>query len=399
MVCLDVAHSDGYPECEGDLVMGVLCGGDNLETLRGMAPASVDLVYLDPPFNSNASYRLDPRRGGGIAFTDVWRWDDDAEKGLSYAIATGDGGARFIVAMEAMLGRGSALAYLSFMAPRIVELHRVLSPAGSLYLHCDGSASHHLRLLLDAVFGADGFRNEVVWQRQSSHGDARSRFPRVTDRILFYAKSSATIFHPVRRPLDPDYVTKFYRHVDADGRRYRLSDMSAPAGGGMAAINALSGLPNGWHVWNGFQPPERGWRYSPCTLDRLHAEGRVHCPDDRARRPSLKRFLDENEGQVVGDVWDDVPSLSRASGEWEGYPTQKPMALMQRILEASSVPADLVLDPFCGSGSMLAAAHALGRRWTGLDASFDAIAIASRRMLDLGAEVDLRPVERFALVH
>lgn len=379
------------PTPKGDLAMGVLCGGDNLEALRAMASASVDLVYLDPPFNSNASYRLDPRRGGGVAFADVWRWDDDAQKALSHAIAAGGGGARFIDAMDMLLGRGPALAYLAFMTPRVVELHRLLTPAGGLYLHCDGSASHHLRMLLDAVFGADGFRNEVVWQRQSSHGDARSRFPRVTDRILFYARSGATVFRPVRRPLDPDYVAKFYRHVDADGRRYRLSDMSAPAGGGMAAMNASTGRPNGWHVWNGFQPPERGWRYSPETLDRLHAEGRVHCPEDPTRRPSLKRFLDENEGQLVGDVWDDLPSLSRASGEWEGYPTQKPMALMRRILEASSAPGDLVIDPFCGSGSMLAAAHVAGRRWIGLDASPDAIAIASGRMLGLGAEVSGMP--------
>jgi len=393
---VDADECDGYRDHEGDFRMGVIRGGDNLEALRAMASGSIDLVYLDPPFNSDASYMLDPRRGGGVAFRDVWRWDDVAEGALSEATAVGGDGARFLVSMDGLLGRGPVLAYLSFMAPRIVELHRVLSASGSLYLHCDGSASHHLRLLLDAVFGRDGFRNEVVWQRQSSHGDARSRFARVADRILFYAKSSATAFRPVRRPLDPEYVSKFYRHVDVDGRRYRLSDMSAPAGGGMAAVNASTGRPNGWHVWNGYQPPARGWRYAPATLDRLHAEGRVHCPQDRMRRPALKRFLDENEGQVLGDVWNDLPSLSRASGEWEGYPTQKPTSLMRRILEASSEPGDLVLDPFCGSGSTLAAAHAMGRRWIGLDASADAIAIASKRMMDLGAEVEMLTMEMSA---
>jgi site-specific DNA-methyltransferase (adenine-specific) len=396
---VDGSQPAAYSRSEGDFLMGMLCGGDNLDALRSMASGSVDLVYLDPPFNSNSSYTLDPVRGGGVAFDDVWRWDVDAENALSVAIASGGVVARSLGGLDAMLGRGSALAYLVFMTPRIVELHRVLSPSGSLYLHCDGSASHHLRLLLDAVFGADRFRNEVVWQRQSSHGDARSRFARVADRILFYAKSNATSFRPVRRPLDPDYVEKFYRHVDVDGRRYRLSDMSAPARGGMAAINASTGKPNGWHVWNGYRPPERGWRYSPGTLDRLHSEGRVHCPEDRERRPALKRFLDENEGQLVGDVWDDLPSLSRASGEWEGYPTQKPTALMRRILEASSSPGDVVLDPFCGSGSMLAAAHAAGRSWIGLDASPVAIGIASKRMFRLGAQVVMSSDDESVLVH
>jgi site-specific DNA-methyltransferase (adenine-specific) len=360
--------------------VGSIIAGDNLAALRSLETAVVDLVYLDPPFNSGADYRLEPRHGGGIAFTDVWRWDSVVQRDMEDQIRADTASGRFLSAMDVLLGRTPALAYLVAMAPRIVELHRVLKADGSLYLHCDPSASHHLRLLLDHVFGPKAFRNEITWRRQSAHGDAKGRFARVSDRILFYGRSGSSRFEPVRVPLDQDYVRRFYRHEGPDGRRYRLSDMSAPAGGGMSAINAGTGRPNGHHVWNGYAPPDRGWRYSPDTMDRLHAEGRIHCPVRMDRRPSLKRFLDENLGQAVGDVWDDLSPVTRVAAESEGYPTQKPIALLSRIIEASSRPGDLVLDPYCGSGTTLMAAQRLGRRWIGMDASEDAVRIAEVRL-------------------
>ena len=203
---------------------------------------------------------------------------------------------------------------------------------------------------------------------------------------MVYSKTTKYLFNVIRGDLDEAYVKKFYRHKDANGRLYRLSDMSAPDGGGMAAINKATGKPNGWHVWNGYQPPQRGWRYSPETLDKLHAEGRVHCPPDKSKRPSLKRYLDENEGQVIGNVWVDIPPLATAGNarqrEALGYPTQKPEALLERIIRASSNEGDTVLDAYCGCGTTVAVAQRLNRRWIGIDITYQSISLILKRLED-----------------
>ncbi|MCA3630148.1 MAG: restriction endonuclease [Methylobacterium sp.] len=364
--------------------------GDNLEILRQhIADASVDLIYLDPPFNSNATYNVLFKAPGGAqsqsqieAFDDTWHWGERAERAFDEVMTSGNtDAAEMLRAMRGFLKENDMMAYLAMMAVRLLELHRVLKSTGSLYLHCDPTASHYLKILLDAVFGAANYRSEVIWKRQSAHSDATTKFASVSDKILFFSKSKDTKFNQVRTPLDPEYVEKFYRFQDSDGRRYRLSDMSAPEGGGMSAINKNTGRPNGWFEWKGFAPPARGWRFSPDTMAKLESEGRLHFPDSKEKRLQLKRYLDENEGQVIGNVWDDIQPLHGAAREALGYPTQKPLALLERILAASSNEGDVVLDPFCGCGTTVHAAEKMGRRWIGIDITTIAIEMIEKRLV------------------
>ena len=376
--------------------MNHLFYGDNLQVLRdSIKDASVDLIYLDPPFNSNASYNIlfkGPAGGNSAAqieaFDDTWHWNDSAESAFTDVMRCGNAAAATMLrAMRSFLGDNDMMAYLAMMAVRLIELHRVLKPTGSLYLHCDPTASHYLKILLDAVFGAENFQNEIVWKRQSAHNDASRKFANLTDIILFYAKSAEMNFKVVRVPLDEEYIEKFYRHKDPKGRRYRLSDMSAPEGGGMAAINKATGKPNGWYMWKGYTPPPRGWRYRKETMQRLHDEGKIEYPDDIKKRLSLRRYLDENEGQPIGNSWTDIHPLHGAAREALGYPTQKPVALLERILSASSNPDDVVLDPFCGCGTTVHAAQKLGRQWVGIDVTHLAIGLIEKRLREAFADV------------
>lgn len=368
--------------------------GDNLTVLREMPSESVDLIYLDPPFNSNADYNVIFREQSGDgpgaqirAFNDTWTWGFEAAAALADLVTVHDELAEYLHFTVRRLGHNSMSAYLVMMAPRLVQLHRVLKATGSLYLHCDPTAGHYLKVMLDLLFGAVHFRGEITWKRQSAHNDARRQFGVVTDSILFYAKSYNSKFNVVRQALDPDYVAKFYRHVDEKGRRYRLSDMSAPEGGGMSAINAKTGRPNGSYEWKGYQPPARGWRFSAETMQRLHEEGRIHYPKDKNKRLALKRFLDENEGKPVTNLWDDIHPVGPQARERLGYPTQKPVALLERIIKASSDLGDVVLDPFCGCGTAIAAAEKLGRSWVGIDITHLAVWLISNRLLvDHGLE-------------
>jgi DNA modification methylase len=287
------------------------------------------------------------------------------------------------------LGENDMMAYLTMMANRLLELHRVLKPTGSLYLHCDSTASHYLKIVLDGVFGKENYRNEITWKRQSGHNDAIRKYGVITDTIFFYVKTEKALFNVVRKPLNEDYVANFYRHNDEDGRGlYRQSDMSAPAGGGMAAINKATGKPNGWYEWQGYQPPERGWRYKKETMQRLHDEGRIYYPEDKNNRPRLKRFLDENEGQAVPNLWDDIQALTHAAAESLGYPTQKPVTLLERIIQASSQTGDVVLDPFCGCGTAVHAAQKLGRQWIGIDITHLAISLIEKRLHDAFPQIE-----------
>ena len=368
--------------------------GDNLAVLReSIASESVDLVYLDPPFNSQATYNLLFRSPTGQkstaqieAFEDTWHWTTDeggAAEAFDQVMQSGNTSAADLIrAVRSALGENDMMAYLTMMAVRLIELHRVLKPTGSLYLHCDPTASHYLKVILDSIFEPTNYRNDIIWKRQSAHSDANTKFANVTDNILFYAKSPATKFNVIRQAHDPDYLEKFYRFKDADGRRYRLSDMSAPEGGGMAAINKTTGKSNGWYLWKGYEPPARGWRYSPETMAKLDSEGRLNYPDTKTKRIQLKRFLDENEGQVAPNIWSDIQPLHGAAREMLGYPTQKPLALLERIVMASSNEGDVVLDPFCGCGTAIHAAQKLGRSWIGIDVTHLAISLIERRLKD-----------------
>lgn len=367
--------------------------GDNLEVLRNrddFPNDSIDLIYLDPPFNSKRNYNVLYSTPAGhdsdsqiTAFEDSWHWGDQAEREyLELVRQPNTDLSELLQALRKVLKETDMMAYLVMMANRLLELHRVLKPTGSLYLHCDLTASHYLKIVLDGVFGKENFRSEIIWKRQTSHNDATTKFATITDSILFYSKTDNPVFIVVRTPLDQSYVEKFYRHRDHDGRLYQLADMSAPAGGGMASINKKTGKPNGWYIWMGFQPPERGWRYSPDTMQRLHDENRIYYPDDQSKRPRLKRFLDENEGSPISNIWDDIPPIHGSASEGLGYPTQKPLALLERIIQASSNEGDIVLDPFCGCGTAVHAAQKLNRKWIGVDITHLAISLIEKRMKD-----------------
>lgn len=348
--------------------MSLLCG-DNLALLRQLPPSSVDLVYLDPPFNSKRDYGT-----AAAGFTDRWAWDAASAHALAacaddFSPATAD----LLAALPAFIADPGMLAYLAMMAPRLSQLHRVLAPTGSLYLHCDQSASHYLKLLLDAAFGMRAFRNAIAWKRTSAHNGAIRQFGRVHDTILFYAKTDRATWHRLYLPHDPSYVTATYRHADADGRRYRLDNLLGP--GGATKHNPC-------YMFLGVT---RHWRYNQERMEALHAAGRI-VQSKPGALPMYKRYLDETRGVPLTDLWDDIGPLNGQSTERTGWPTQKPLALLGRLIAASSNPGDLVLDPFCGCGTALVAAQLLGRRWLGIDLHPRAIALATERLAAVGYE-------------
>ena len=366
--------------------------GDNLEVLRTeIADASVDLIYLDPPFNSAANYNVlfkspDGRANEGSieAFEDTWHWGDSAADAYETVVMSKHAGAGAMLrAMRIALGENDLMAYLAMMAVRLIELHRVLKPTGSLYLHCDPTASHYLKMLLDGVFGLPSYHNEIIWKRTTVHNDSRSG-SRVHDVIFFCTRSPRADFTwtDPREPHDEGYVADKYRHDDGDGRAYMLDNMTSP-----------SPRPRMTYEWKGFPPPAKGWRYELETMQRLDAEGRIWYPTgkdgqpDHTKRPRLKRYLAEMRGPVVGDVWTTIPPINSQAQERLGYPTQKPLALLQRIIAASSNPGDVVLEPFCGCGTAVHAAEKLGRRWIGIDITHLAISLIERRMKDAFPEL------------
>lgn len=360
--------------------MNKLYFGDNLDILRQhIATESVDLVYLDPPFNSKRGYNIlyktpkgQESQAQAIAFQDTWSWGEQSErefediKKSSYTSLS-----QLMVAMRSFMRESDMMTYLVMMARRLMELHRILKPTGSIYLHCDSTANHYLRILLDNIFGSENFRNEIIWKRQSSHNDAINQFAAISDTIFFYVKSPAAKFNVVRRALDPEYVAKFYRHKDVNGRLYQLDNMASP-----------NPRPNMMYDWMGYAYPPKGWRYEKATMQKLHDEGRIYYPSDKKQRPRLKRYLDENQGMAVPNVWDDINSLVAGAKEFLGYPTQKPLPLLERIIQASSKPGDVVLDPFCGCGTAVHAAQKLGRQWIGIDITHMAISLIEKRLRD-----------------
>ena len=363
--------------------MNRLYYGDNLDVLRNdITTESVDLVYLDPPFNSNKSYNvLFAHKETGAAaeaqieaFDDTWTWDHETEQQYIALIhgAAPSKVADAISAMHGLLGPSDVLAYLVMMTPRLVELNRVLKPTGSLYLHCDPTASHYLKLILDAVFGPENFVNEIIWKRSSAHSDSKqgsAHYGRVSDTILFYSKTRNRTWNTQYQPYDEQYVNRDYRRIDESGRRYRLSDISGPGG-------AAKGNP-----YYEVMGVSRHWRYSKEKMEELIAEGRIIQTQPGAV-PQYKRYLDEMPGTPVQNIWTDIPVINNRSRERLGYPTQKPVALLERIIAVSSKAGDLILDPFCGCGTSVAAAHKLQRSWIGIDITFLAIDIIDKRLRD-----------------
>jgi site-specific DNA-methyltransferase (adenine-specific) len=360
--------------------------GDNLSILnRYIDDASVDLVYIDPPFNSNASYNILFKEQSGKraaaqikAFTDTWRWDEGVSEAYDELTASGGRVSQAMCAFRQLLGTSDMLAYLTMMAPRLVELHRVLKPTGSFYLHCDPSASHYLKIILDAIFGPDRFRNEIVWQRTSAHNDP-SRFGRVHDVLLFYTKSHVYTWNQRFEPIDASYYSAHDFERDDEGQLYRKRDLTAPAHGESSS---------GQYEWRGKRPPAgRMWSYTYENMLRLEDEGRIVYT--RTGMPRLKIYAGDLRGVPYQDVWARSQLwLNAAAAERLGYATQKPLALLERIIESSSNAGDVILDAFCGCGTAITAAQAMDRRWIGIDITFAAIVVILNRLRDVFPEIE-----------
>jgi DNA modification methylase len=384
--------------------------GDNLPILREyITDESIDLVYLDPPFNSNRSYNVLFKDESGreaesqiTAFDDTWHWTAITEQ--TYRDLLSQAPPRvgaMIGSLREFIGPNQVMAYLVMMAARLVELHRVLKPTGSLYLHCDPTASHYLKIVLDGIFGGRYFQNEISWRRSSAHSDTRQgmkRCGKIRDILLFYTKTDDCTWNPVYIPYSEDYLRNEYRHVTPDGRLYKETDVTAAKPGGdteyewrvkrpigknqrwRADLDAEYKNPKSGWEYIGVRPYQgRYWGFSKENMVALAKSGRlVH---RQTGMPRLMQFADEMPGITLQDSWDDItPAMG---SEDLGYPTQKPLALLERIIEASSNPGDIVLDPFCGCGTAIAAAQKLGRRWIGIDITYLAIALQKYRLQDM----------------
>lgn len=370
-----------------DAVPGFIYCGDNLEILRErdyVASQSVDLIYLDPPFNSQRTYNLIYKgsRAQEEAFKDYWSW---AESASTYAQLVEHGSAplrlrTLLKSLHQLLidEDSDLLAYLVMMSARLIELYRVLKPAGSMYLHCDPTASHYLKVVLDAIFGGQNFFSEIVWKRYGAHGDAH-RYGAVHDVLLYYGKSKNAVFNKQFVPYTDEYAESRFRHVDKDGRRYQEQNLSSP--------NPRPNLTYPYTASNGvtYLPHPNGWKCDMSRMRELDAQGRLHFPKNKNGRLRLKMYLDECEGVPVQDLWTDI-SLPSTSKERIGYPTQKPVALLDRIILASSNPGDTVLDPFCGCGTTVESAERLGRKWIGIDIARKAVDVVEQRFSRLGLD-------------
>lgn len=342
------------PEAEG--WRNKIYWGDNLQVMSHLLKqyrGQVQLVYIDPPFDSKAEYKKriqiqgTQTDGSQSAFEDKQYGD----------IWTND-------------------LYLQFMYERLVVIRELISPSGSCYLHCDPNQSHHLRCLLDEVFGEQSFRNEIVWQRTSARSDSKT-YNQIHDTLFFYSKAlTAFTWNRQYQDYSDEYIESKFTQRDSAGKRYQLTDMTSP-----------HPRPNMVYEWMGFAPPHNGWRYSRDTMTELHSRGRIWYPEDKNKRPRLIRYLDDNKGRPLQSVWTDIFPVNSQASEREGYPTQKPEALLERIIRASSNPGDLVFDCFMGSGTTQAVAMKLGRRFVGADINLGAIQITTKRLLQVAEDL------------
>jgi DNA modification methylase len=358
--------------------------GDNLAVLReSIKDESIDLVYLDPPFNSNADYNVLFRASTGEqspaqveAFVDTWHWNESAELAFDEVVNSGNqDAANLLIAMRKFLGDNDMMAYLAMMAVRLIELRRVLKDTGSLYLHCDPTASHYLKLLLDAIFGKERFLNEIAWRRTNARGTT-GKWPRVHDVLFYYAKSETFLFKSLKVLGDPSKLPHTLVTA-ADGQKHQTFELTAPG----ATKEGESGKP-----WRGHDPTAFGrhWGNSHAVMDQWDASGLIHWPGNNGfpRRRDEKAFDPSTRMVTVGDVWTDVDRINQTAKERLGYPTQKPLALLERIISASSNPGDVILDPFCGCGTATHAAEKLDRQWIGIDITHLAISLIERRLKD-----------------
>jgi DNA modification methylase len=354
--------------------------GDNLEVMRRyIKDESVDLVYLDPPFNSNANYNvLFAEKDGSKAasqieaFTDTWTWGQDDEEVYAQIVTAGGKVADCLQAFRTFLGPCDMLAYLVMMAPRLVELRRVMKPTASIYLHCDQTASHYLKLLMDSIFNPKNFRSEINWIRTNAHNFKARYFQRVCDIVFFYTKTDTYVWNEQHQPYSDAQLSR-YKLERETGRYYTGQDLTL-----------MGSSPTRQFEWRGTTPPaNRVWGMSFEDLEKLWSENLILTKQDGTPRlDGRKVYLDEKPGKSVTAVWDDIRRVGNTAAERLGYPTQKPVALLERIIQASSNPGDIVLDPFCGCGTTIEAAQKLGRVWIGIDITHLAITLIKRRLFD-----------------
>lgn len=350
--------------------------GDNLSILRDeIKDETVDLIYLDPPFKSDVNYNILFREKSGKhsssqirVFEDTWHWSEEAESAYEEIMQMGGGGntnvSELVRSMRSFLGSNDMMAYLVMMAVRLVELHRILKPSGSIYLHCDPTASHYLKVLIDAAFGSSSFRNEIVWERRNEkHNLAQKHMGRSHDIILFYGKTEKSLYRKQFLPYSKEYIESNYKHEDEKGR-YTTFPCTNEAGG------------NKPYEFRGIT---RAWRFEPKRMEQMFQDGLLVQPNSGSPF-RYKKYLRNAEGVPLQDLWSDIPPAR--GNESLGYPTQKPIALLERIIKSSSKKGDVVLDPFCGCGTAVHAAQKLGRKWIGIDVTHLAISLVERRLTD-----------------
>ena len=343
--------------------------GDNLEIMRNMPDEFVDLCYIDPPFFTQREYK------------NIW---GDKESVLDYSNVKSLNGfkdTKDFFEHHVRSGATGLNAYLEWMRMRLIEIHRILKPTGSFYCHLDYHAVHYVKVILDEIFGYKNFKNEVIWKRKvgSNSTGKPTRLPTNNDTILYYCKSKSSTFNTQFMSYNPDYVKKFYRHNDNDGRgRYRLGDVGAPSYSPTLVYN-----------YKGYSPPPKGWRYNLKKMRQLDQENRLHFPKNKKGRISLKRYLSEMKGSPLENIWMDIKALQSKSPENISWPTQKPIALLERIIDISSNKGDLIFDCFAGCGTAMHAAHNLKRKWIGVDISPTAVRVNKKRLEEAKAKVNV----------
>lgn len=335
--------------------------GDNLHTMRGLNTDSVDMIYLDPPFNSNRSYG-DPL-GGNVGFKDVWTMQDIDYMEHGEVAEHSPAAYKVIDAAGAAQGKGTQ-GYLIFMAARLIELERILkTDTGHIFLHCDDTAGHWLKALMDAIFGKDAFSAHINWKRSNPKNNATKAFGREVDFILHYAREKSK-FYAGYVPLDQKYEDQRYKHNDENGRGpYRLNPLTGKKQGGC------------FYDWKGYQCPPRGWVCTEATMQRYHDEGRLRYPTYKDgtpayhRRIEKKQYLSESKGRPIGNLWLDIPPVNGMASQNVDFDTQKPRELLERIIACTTKQNDLIFDPFCGCATTLVTADSMGRNWIGCDVS------------------------------
>jgi site-specific DNA-methyltransferase (adenine-specific) len=323
----------------------VIYCGDNLDQLKKLPDACVDLIYIDPPFNSNRNYEV------FWGETKETRAFDDRHE--------------------------STQAYIEFMRPRCVELARVLKPTGSFYYHCDWHASHYVKVMLDQILGENNFQNEIIWKRTYAHGNAGRSFGAVTDSILYYVNSPEYTWNPVFGEFTPEYIERRFAYRDEDGRRWQSVTLRNPS--------KRPNLHYPFTAKNGitYQPHPNGWSCDRERMEKYDRENRLHYPTKAGGQLRLKMYLDASPGPLLQNLWDDIPPINSQAVESLGYPTQKPLPLLERIIKASSNENDIVLDAFCGCGTALVASQNLARQWIGIDISPTACRVMAKRLRDV----------------